>query len=315
VKRYASLVAVAALFAARVAASQPAPSQPPELPPVAPPAPPAAAEAPPSGSPIAQELPPNRSFGAPEPPPGGSPVAPEPPPGGSPVAPEPPPGGSPVAPEPPPGGSPVAEDAPPRADGAAAGRFSLEAGARITVIGHRGLDPYSDGDALPQLALGAGITPLRAAPFSLAIEADYALGASTGDARGAEASLTTHRLTLGIVGRAELGERLRFFARVAPGVVNASATITDPGFHRALDASAWAFGLDAVGGADLLVTRPDADVGLRLSVDLGYAYAGASEMSFTPESEDDDLRRFGPTRLPDLAVRGVTYRWAMSITF
>ena len=195
----------------------------------------------------------------------------------------------------------------------------FEAGMRTTVVLDEGYDPYSANDLLPHFAAAATWVPLRMAPFSVGLVGEYDLGRSSGMARGDATSLVIHRASVGLQARLALGRRVYAFAKAAPSVMYLRGGITDAAIDRPLTADAWTWGVDATGGAAVLIGRagdPDWPA-LRVWIvgEIGYAFAGKSEMVFSPEEQDDDPRMFGSVRLPGFRPAGVVNRLALALTF
>lgn len=195
----------------------------------------------------------------------------------------------------------------------------FEAGMRTTVVLDEGYDPYSSNDLLPHFAASATWVPLRMAPFSVGLVGEYDLGGSSGMARGDATSMLVQRASLGLQARLALGSRVYTFAKAAPSVMYMRGSITDAAVDRPLTADAWTWGVDATGGAAVMIGRagdPDWPA-LRVWIvgEIGYAFAGKSEMVFSPEERDDDPRMFGSVRLPGFRPAGVVNRLALALTF
>jgi hypothetical protein len=195
----------------------------------------------------------------------------------------------------------------------------FEAGMRTTVVLDEGYDPYSANDLLPHFAGAVTWMPLRAAPFSLGFVGEYNIGGRSGMARGDATSLLIQRASVGLQGRLALGSRVYAFAKAAPSVMYMHSSITDAAVDRSLTADAWTWGVDTTGGAAVMIGRAgDRDWPiLRVWIvgELGYAFAGKSEMVFSPEQQDDDPRMFGSVRLPGFRPAGVVNRLALALTF
>lgn len=197
--------------------------------------------------------------------------------------------------------------------------MGLEVGARTQVVLFEGFDPYSRSDLLPHFAAAGTWVPLRAGAFSLALLGEYDLGGQSANARGDETALTVHRFSAGLQARFTLGSRLYTFVKGAPAALHLRASIDDAALDRPLVARTWTWGVDATGGAGLLLgAAGDEDwpaARFWLVGEIGYAFAGEAEMRFSPEADQDDPRQFGEIELPGLRTAGVVNRLAFAVTF
>lgn len=218
--------------------------------------------------------------------------------------------------------APPAEDAAPRpADPPHKQRISLGLGFRGGVVESAGYDPYSANNTLPMASLQGSFTPwpMRPVQFSLVAEWDY--GGSDATARGNQASLTMHRLALGLESRYLPITRMAFFARLVPAAMRAAATIDDAYLGNKLEASSWTWGLDVTGGAAARVGAVGPNeaplVSFWLALDMGYRFAGATEMRLRPGDlgEEDQTRKFGEIKMTDLDLSGFIGRLSFSVSF
>jgi len=197
--------------------------------------------------------------------------------------------------------------------------LGVEAGVRNVVATDSSYDPYSGDDALTSFALTATWMPLHVDPLSFGLVGEWNPGGSTGSARGAATSLFVHRMSLGAQARLALGRRVYLHAKVAPSILAVSGNIDDPAIGRPLSADSITWGLDATGGAAVLIARagdPDAPA-FRLWVvgEVGYAFTGAAEMSHAPAEDEEDPRRYGGVTLAALDTSGVVNRFSVALTF
>lgn len=196
-------------------------------------------------------------------------------------------------------------------------RLAMEAGFRMSILPDGGFDPYAENDLLPGLSAGALFVPFVAGPWSFGLAAEYTLGGHSAKARGADASVAIHRVTLGVLARRTLGARTVVYGRAAPGIDVIAGSIDDPSLDLPLEVDTYTWAIDTSGGVLFTLAEPSAEGGggLYFLVEAGYVFAGSAEMRFAPEAEDDEPRLFGATRLPDLSPHGFTNRFGLVLSF
>ncbi len=196
-------------------------------------------------------------------------------------------------------------------------RLTVDGGIRMTIVKDSGFDPYATNDVLPGLSASAGLLPFDSGRMSFGFGAEYTFGGHSALARGANASLTVHHVSLGLVGRYAVGERFALGARVAPGLDYLIAGLKDDSSDRPLDGDAFTWVVDATLGLSLTIAKPDANgaMGVYFVADAGYIFAGKADMVLTPEADEEEPRNFGSTTLPRLRPGGFTNRFALSVSF
>jgi hypothetical protein len=197
--------------------------------------------------------------------------------------------------------------------------INLAFGFRSMILPSVGLDPYSTSNAVTQLSLVAGPTLLRRGPVSLAVLAEWDFGTTEATARGDMTSLTMHRLGLGLESRFQVARRLMLFAKLAPAAVNLRGSITDAGLARPLVSRSWSWALDTTAGLAVMFanTGPREAPTSRFwfTGELGYGFAGQSEMIYKPEADAEDPRKYGSIMLPALRPSGALARLAVAVSF
>lgn len=197
--------------------------------------------------------------------------------------------------------------------------FRLEAGLRMMHVGNAGLDPYAENDALAFFSLDATKAFAVGRRVAVAIGAEWNVGGTSAAARGADASLTIHRLGVPLEARYHATHWLYGFARVAPGVTSLSATLRDRNGGREASANGWVFSSDFMAGVSFQVAplRNPSKRTLRLwlTPEVGYTWSAARTMRFAPEASEDDPRPAGSASLGSLALRGLTYRFTLALAF
>jgi hypothetical protein len=169
------------------------------------------------------------------------------------------------------------------------------------------------------LAVGATWSPLRFGSAALGLAAEYDLGARSGTARGAEASLVVHHATLGVRMEWTATRWLMLHLKAAPGMTHVRGSLKDGSLSDPLTARNTGFALDAMGGAAFRLGysgHPELPrARFWLLTELGYSFSTPVKMAFSPDVDADDPRRFGSVKLPDLRVAGATGRVAFAVTF
>jgi hypothetical protein len=191
-------------------------------------------------------------------------------------------------------------------------------GARYSQIKSTGYDPFATKDLLVQFNLNAGAQVLRLGSFSLGVTGGWDIGASGSTARGAQSSLTMHRLWAGPEARVSLFRWLYVFGRAAPAALHARATLTDASSAEPLASKGWTWGLDLSGGGALEMFHVGNAEGptarFWVIAEAGYGFAGRIEQNLTPRLGDDDPRTFGTTRLAPLDASGALARVSFAIS-
>ncbi len=192
-------------------------------------------------------------------------------------------------------------------------------GVRFGFIPGSGYDPFSDDNALTQSSLGVGRTVYALEDLSFAALALWDWGESNATARGADTSISVHRLSIGLEGRYHFLRRLFAFARIAPGALHWDATLRDGGAGVDRMDSSWAFSTDLSAGAAFeFAGEPRGISNLPrgfVVADGGYGWSGASSLSFEPESAETGPARLEPLDLGEVALRGGFFRVAAMVTY
>jgi hypothetical protein len=217
--------------------------------------------------------------------------------------------------------APDPEDVPPKA-GEPLGTYQSHwmglLGVRAGLIGHEGMDPFSENDALVQVSLGGGRTLFASGDLSLAAVGFWDYGERRAEARGEATHLAVQRLTLGPEARYHLLPQLYAFGRVAPGAVRTAAELDDSVSLTKLEATSWTFALDAtLGGAYQLWGKKSGHSKkprVWLIAEGGYGWATESDLRLAASS-DTAPQRVAELDLGTLAVRGPTFRVSGAITF
>lgn len=197
--------------------------------------------------------------------------------------------------------------------------WQAEIGYRGSFVSDAGMNPFSTKDYLGQVTLGGTRTLFARGRFSFAAGVLWDYGRSTASARGADASLTVHRLAVPLEARFHPAPWLYFFARTAPSAVSLSARVVDASAPAPLAKSDWVPAIDlSAGAAWRFAAAPganDARVGFWLLAEGGYGLAGSTRLLLSPDLADDDPRRTGSTELGKLALRGAFMRFGAALSF
>lgn len=195
----------------------------------------------------------------------------------------------------------------------------FELGARATLVGNAGFDPYAESDLLAAVSFGATWEPLRVAPIYVGVVGEYDYGSRSARARGVPSSLAVHRAAVGARVRWEAARWLSLYAKVSPGLLHLRGSLDDAVLDRPLVARTWTYTVDTLAGAAFPVaTFGDRDwpfARIWVLVEGGYAFAGSAAMTYAPADDPTDARQFGVVHLPDVRVSGAMNRFAVAMTF
>jgi hypothetical protein len=192
-------------------------------------------------------------------------------------------------------------------------------GARVSKVGDSGFDPFADSDELPQLSLGVGATALKFGRVSLAGVGFWDYGGRSSEARGAQTSLTVHRLSIGPELRYHLLQRLYLFAHALPTFTHTEASLEDSVAEATRYARHWAYGLDGGAGAAVEVLG-DTDGGsyrprFWAMAEGGYGYSSSTRLLLLAPSDSGAPQRSAPLDLGSLSLSGPFLRVSVAVSF
>jgi hypothetical protein len=194
----------------------------------------------------------------------------------------------------------------------------VDLGTRVQFVDSEGLDPFSENDVLPQLALGASWAFFASDALSLAAVGGFDYGATKSHARDNATSLDLRRFTLGPEARYHLFRILALTAKVAPTLTRQAAEVST-GIDSDLQSVAWKFGLDATAGAavELFGYRSSTSRAPRLWVTAegGYGWTAAHHLALEPIEASRAPQRLAPLDLEDLSVSGPLFRITAALSF
>jgi hypothetical protein len=197
--------------------------------------------------------------------------------------------------------------------------WRLAAGARALHVSDPSLDPFAERDALGFFSVEGTKALAMSRHFAFAFGAAWDVGGSSATARGSQTSLTVHRLAVPLELRWHPTHWIYGFGRLAPGATSIAATVNDPASNTPLKSSAWVFSSDLTAGASLLLgpyRNPEKRLArVWLTPEVGYAWSTEGAMKFSPDNDDENARPVGSTTLGSLALRGLTYRVSLAMTF
>ena len=199
--------------------------------------------------------------------------------------------------------------------------WKIGMGVRAGRIDNPGFDPFANNSQLWQYSLTATRTLFATRRFSFAAGASWDVGQRDDtESRGFKTGIAVHRLSVPLEARFHAATWLYVFGRVAPGADYRKAWITDPSSSTGeLDSSAWAPAADFSLGASFLAGpqgKPDSHVPrFWFSPEVGYAWAGATDLTFAPKGAADDPQPTGTTNLGELALRGPFARMSVELSF
>jgi hypothetical protein len=213
---------------------------------------------------------------------------------------------------------------------------ALSLGLRTDLIRSAAFDPFSETDDLQQLSLAARYTMApgaaagsggeRVLRFGVGFAWDH--GNATAMARGGNSTLNTDRMSVALEGQLPLWRQLALVARVAPGLLRRSTTLSEASLPDAPYTTssmysagqvAKSFCADASLGLDLVVGRLQTanigSLGLAIAADLGYSFAAAKDVVLATGSGTSPGRTDEPIRLGSMAIGGMFFRFAGAVLF
>jgi len=199
-------------------------------------------------------------------------------------------------------------------------RFSqVELGFRAGFMRDSGYDPFSTNDMFTQFSVGGTRTLFVDRALSIAAGVRWDYGRASATARGAEASLSMHRLAVPLEARYHVTRWMYAFARLAPGAMRTSASLTDGSSADTLTDAHWTFSADASLGSAFLVgphSAPTRHLGRWwFTQELGYGWTQAKALDMGVAPAEDDFRQYGSIALRPIAMRGVFFRLGVALTF
>jgi hypothetical protein len=194
----------------------------------------------------------------------------------------------------------------------------LEIGNRTQFVSDEGLDPFSENDVLPQLALGASVTLYTNDRLSLAGVVGFDYGTTSAEARDNATSLDVRRFTLGPEARYHLLRVLALTAKVAPTLTREAAEVST-GLDTDLRNIAWKFGVDATAGAALELYGYHSGASrkprLWVTAEGGYGWTASNQLVLEPVEASAAPQRLTPLELRDLSLSGPLFRITAALSF
>jgi hypothetical protein len=193
--------------------------------------------------------------------------------------------------------------------------WQVSAGVRSALFRGAGYDPFSTNDVFAQFSATATRSFRTGGGGETAVGALWESGSTQALARGSDTSLSLSRLAVVLEERFAPRPWVYGFARVSPGWMRGSASLTDSTITAPLRMTFSTFGVDASAGAAARLSPRAPRVGFWLVVDAGYGWAPAQHLALAPALPASDRDKAGVTTLTDFAPRGVFYRLAVALTF
>lgn len=194
----------------------------------------------------------------------------------------------------------------------------LEIGARTQFVSSDALDPFSENDVLPQLALGASYAFYAQERLSIAAVLGFDYGKSSSHARDIPTSLDLRRFTLGPEVRYHVLRILAVTAKLAPTLTREAAE-ADTGLGTDLAKVAWKFGLDATAGAAVELFGYHSGESrvprLWLTAEGGYGWTAPTRLVLTPKNAGDAPERLTPLDWGELSLAGPLFRITAALSF
>jgi hypothetical protein len=194
----------------------------------------------------------------------------------------------------------------------------FEIGNRTQFVSDEGLDPFSENDVLPQLALGASVGFYASEQLSLAGVVGFDYGTTSARARDNSTSLDVRRFTLGPEARYHLLRVLALTAKVAPTLTRQAAEVST-GLDTDLRDIAWKFGVDATAGAALELYGYHSGASrkprLWVTAEGGYGWTASNPLVFQPIEASAVPQRLTPLELHELSLSGPLFRITAALSF
>ena len=194
-------------------------------------------------------------------------------------------------------------------------QWMANVGYRGSFISDSGMNAFSTKDYLAQFSLGASRNLLERGRFSFAPGIIWDYGGSSATARGAQTSLSVHRLSIPLEARYRVAPWLFIFVRTAPGVASISTRVSDASAPAPLAKSGWVPVMDLSAGAAWRFARVNDRVGFWLTGEGGYGWSKSLALNLSPDLASDDPRHVAETDLGRLALRGGFVRFGAALSF
>jgi len=193
--------------------------------------------------------------------------------------------------------------------------WQVSAGVRSALFRGAGYDPFSTDDAFTQFAATATWAVGTGGSLATALGVAWESGSSQAQARGAATDLSLSRLGLVLEERFAPRPWAYAFARVSPGWLRGTASLTDLAVAAPLRTTFSSFSVDASLGAAARLSPRASRVGFWLVGDAGYGWTPDQHLALAPALSAADRDKAGVTTLADLAPRGVFLRFALALAF
>jgi hypothetical protein len=191
-------------------------------------------------------------------------------------------------------------------------------GYRGSFVESPGYGPFSNNDYLPMFTLAASRLIFARGPFAFTAGAAWDYGETGATARGADTSLTVHRLTAPLAVHLAVVRWFDVIATVAPGAQYQGAKIEESSALAPLVASSWvpcgdaSLGVSWGFGSTRLGPIP---LVLRLTAEGGYAWAAPMSLAMTPDLPGGSTQAVGTTDLGTLSMNGAFGRIGVAAAF
>lgn len=195
-------------------------------------------------------------------------------------------------------------------------RFDL--GWRSQFVSSAGLDPFSERDHVPHLALGASYALWARDRLSLAGALGFDYGARSANARSSDAELSLLRFTLAPEARYHVLRILALTAKVGPTLTRQEAVLST-GLATDLKDVSWKMGFDATAGVALEVFGYSSGESRKpriwVTAEGGYGFSARSEQVLKPVKSGLAPERTTPVTLPDLSLSGPLFKAGAALSF
>lgn len=185
--------------------------------------------------------------------------------------------------------------------------WRVEVGYRGSFVTHPGYNAFSTQDYFSQMSVLASRTIFVWGRYSFAPGIAWDYGSAGATDRGTDtSSLSVHRLSIPLEGRAHLSDWAYGFLRVAPGVALEQAELDDASAPGAFTKARWLFSSDVSAGFAVRphLERPNAPMHPWLQADIGYGWIAAQRLNLA----EDAPTPAAMVDLGTLAMQGAFFR-------
>jgi hypothetical protein len=204
-------------------------------------------------------------------------------------------------------------------DAAAIPSISAWLGVGSLWVPSKGLDPFSEDDALVSFSAGAALSLAGSGELDVAAVAGWDTTSTDARFRGEAASLGIMRFALGPELRGSIIDRLYYHGRLSPTLTRLSAELDESSSIATLSDTRWTWGAEAALGLDFRFAET-APGGLPSAleffarIEAGYAWSPSVGLSLDAKGSSAPVRTV-PLELADLSLAGPSFKAVLGAGF